>query len=364
MTVKQICNIIEKKYPLKLQEGWDNSGLLVGNYDEQVTGILLTIDVTEKVVDEAISKDCNFIIAHHPIIFRPLKRIVGQNIVEKTVIKAIKNNIAIYGAHTNVDNSNDGINKIICEKLGIQNTRVVLPAEKLLLKLVTFVPKDFAKKVRTAIFEAGAGHIGNYDACSYNIEGIGTFRAGEKTNPFVGKKGELHYEPETRIETIFPAFLKNEILNAMKNAHPYEEIAYDIYPLENTSNAYGSGLIGTLATPVDELQFLQKIKKELDVRCLRHSNLLNKKVKKVAVCSGGCGFLISTAASKGADVFIAADLKYDNFISAQNKILIVDAGHYETEILIKNLFYEFIRKNFINFAVEFSTSFGNPVNYL
>ncbi len=364
MTVKQLCNTIEKEFPLILQEEWDNSGLLVGNPNTEITKILLTIDVTESVIDEAIEKNCNIIIAHHPIIFRPLKKITGQNHVERTVIKAIKHNIAIYGAHTNVDNSSEGINKVICNKLGIKNTRVILPHKNMLFKLVTFVPKNYAEKVREAIFSAGAGHIGKYDSCSYNTDGTGTFRAGEDANPFVGEKNKLHYEAETRIETIFQAFKKNDIINAMLNAHPYEEVAYDIYPLENKTDNYGSGLIGTLEEPQDELTFLHKIKKELDVKCIRHSNLLNKPIKKVAVCSGGCGFLINNAIALGADIFIAADLKYDNFISAQNNILIVDAGHYETEILIKNLFYEFIRKKFINFAVEFSDKFENPVNYL
>jgi dinuclear metal center YbgI/SA1388 family protein len=363
-TISEIIRFIEEKYPPQIQESYDNSGLIVGRAEMQVKGILLTIDVDEDVVEEAIEKKCNFILAHHPIIFHPLKKITGADRIERTIIKAIKNDIAIYGAHTSVDLSIEGINGLIAEKLEIKNLEIIEPKKEILNKIVVFVPKNYAEQVRNAIFEAGAGYIGKYDMCSYNVLGEGTFRALEGTNPFVGEIGKMHTEKEIRIETIFPDFLKNRVLQAMKKTHPYEEIAYDIYKLENKQNKFGAGVIGDLAQATSEIEFLEKIKEQLNVKCLKHSALLNKKIKKIAICSGGCSFLLDKVLSLKADVFIASEFRYDQYIKAKGKIIIVDAGHYETEILIKNLFYNILTKNFTNFAVEFSESFRNPVKIL
>ncbi|MBN2892659.1 MAG: Nif3-like dinuclear metal center hexameric protein [Bacteroidales bacterium] len=362
--IKDLVSIIENKFPPQTQENYDNSGLIVGDKEIEINSVLLTIDINEDVVDEAIEKKCNFIIAHHPIIFRPLKRITGSNYIEKTIIKAIKNDIAIYAAHTSVDNSDQGINKYLCDLLELKNQKIIQPKQEMLFKLVTFVPNEHAEKVRTAIFDAGAGYIGNYDYCSYNTEGIGTFRAGEKANPFVGEKNKLHLENEIRIETVFPGFLKGKIINALLNSHPYEEVAYDIYPLNNEYNKFGAGIIGDIENEADEAEFLSIIKNKFNVQSIRFSNLLNKKVKKVAVCSGAGNFLIEDAIAQKADIYISSEFKYNQYIEAQKRIVIVDAGHYETEVFIKNVFYELLTKKFPNFAVEFSQKFQNPVNYL
>ncbi|MEA3452628.1 MAG: Nif3-like dinuclear metal center hexameric protein [Bacteroidota bacterium] len=362
--VRNLVEVIEEKYPKFIQESYDNSGLITGEKNAEVSGVLLSIDINEKVVDEAIASNCNFIIAHHPVIFHPLKKLTGSNYIERTIIKAIKNDIAIYAAHTSVDNNFEGLNKIICDKIGLKNYQLILPKEKVLNKLVVFVPNSHAQKVRNAIFEAGAGHIGNYDNCSFNIEGTGTFRAGENTQPFVGNKNELHAESEVRIETVFPVFLKNKIVNAMTNVHPYEEVAYDIYSIENKHQKFGTGMIGELEEEIDETEFLKIVKDELNLKCLKHSELKNRKIKKVAICTGACHFLINSAIMQGADVFISSEFKYDQYISAQNQIVLVDAGHYETEIYINNVFYEFLTEKFATFAVKISESFKNPVKYL
>ncbi len=363
MKLKKIIAFIEDQFPPYVQESYDNSGLITGNYSQEITGILLTIDVTESVIDEAISKNCNLIVAHHPVIFHPLKTLTGSNNTEKTVIKAIKNDIAIYAAHTSVDNNYFGLNKIVAEELNLTNLRILDPKPDLLYKIITFVPTDYAEKVRNAMFEAGAGHIGNYDSCSYNLEGQGTFRALENTNPFVGEQGELHFENETRIETIVHAFKLPNVIQAMKNAHPYEEVAYDVYPLVNKTDRFGSGIIGKLPENQNITNFLNFVKKQLNIKSLRYSKPFKDEIKKVAITTGAGHFLMNKAMSSGADVFISAEFRYDQYIAAQNKIVIVDAGHYETEIFIKKIFYPLLSENFTNFAVELS-DFENPVNYL
>jgi len=363
-TIKQIVSYIEQHFPPQVQESYDNSGIITGNLNDKLKGVLITIDIDEEVVQEAIEKNCNLIIAHHPIIFRPLKSLTGKNYIERTVIKAIKNDIAIYAAHTSVDNSYNGLNRIICDKLEVKNTRIIDPKLELLHKLVVFVPTSHEENIKEAIFKAGAGKIGDYDACSFSTSGTGSFRASENTNPFVGEKNKQHFEEEVRLETIFPSFLTNKIINDLIKAHPYEKPAYDIYPLINKHEKFGSGLIGELENETDEIDFIKEIKQKLEIKCLKHSEILNKKIKRIAVCTGAGSFLMYQAMAQQADVFIAAEFKYNQFLDAKNNILIVDAGHYETEVFIKNVFYELITKNFTNFAVEFSKKFTNPVKSL
>ena len=363
-SIKQIIIFIEQYFPPQVQESYDNSGIITGNVNDILKGIILTIDIDEEVVQEAIDKNCNMIIAHHPIIFRPLHSLTGKNYMERTVIKAIKNDIAIYAAHTSVDNSFNGLNKVICDKLGVKNLKIIEPKSDLLYKLITFVPSEFESQIKNAIFKAGAGNIGNYDSCSFSTKGIGSFKAGENTKPFVGQKNKQHFEKEVRIETVFPSFLKNKIITQLINSHPYEEPAFDIYPLINKHQQFGAGLIGELDTEIDEIEFLNQLKQKLEIKCLKHSEILGKKIKKVAVCTGAGSFLMYKAMALKADVFIAAEFKYNQFLDAKNEILIVDAGHYETEVFIKNIFYELITKNFTNFAVEFSKKFSNPVKSL
>jgi len=364
MNVKSITALIEAEAPLSLQESYDNAGLLVGNPAMEVSAVLISIDVTEEVIDEAIAKNCNLIIAHHPLIFGGLKRLTGQNDVQRSVIKAIKNDIAIYAAHTNIDNVLHGVSGKMADKIGLINRRVLVSKPDMLLKLITFVPQLHAYKVREAIFEAGAGQIGNYDACSFNVNGTGTFRANADAQPFVGKAGELHAEEEVRVEVILPVYLKNEVLAALVKAHPYEEPAYDIIALENDWQQTGAGIVGELTEPEDEAAFLQRIKTVFGPTVIRHTRLLNRKISKVALCGGSGSSLLKNAISAGADIYISGDFKYHEFFDAENRIIIADIGHFESEQFTKDIFYEIITKKMPTFAVQISDIKTNPINYL
>ena len=363
MKIKDIINLFNEFAPLQLQESYDNAGLIVGDPEGETNSVLLTIDVTEEVIDEAIKKKDALIIAHHPIIFSPLKKITGKNYAERCIIKAIQNNIAIFAVHTNIDAVYNGVNAKICEKIDLNNTRILEPKEDLLVKLVTFIPDDYVEKVRIKLFEAGAGHIGNYDACSFNTQGIGTFRAGENTNPFVGKKGNIHKENETRFETIIPLFYKDNVIKALMESHPYEEVAYDIYPIKNKFNAAGSGMIGELNKPISEKKMLDLLKEAFNCKCIRHTRFLNKPIKKVALCGGSGSFLLQQAIQNNADIFISGDFKYHQFFDADNKILIADIGHFESEQFTTEIFYDVLTKKLTNFAIHFSKVNTNPLNY-
>ena len=364
MLVKELADFVGSFAPVHFQEDFDNSGLLLGDPEQTVKAVLISLDVTEDVVDEAIEKDANFILAHHPLIFGGLKSITGKNDVERSVIKALQNNIAVYSAHTSLDNMHDGVNKKIAHKLNLENTRILQPLQDELYKLVTFVSSDYANQVREGLFEAGAGKIGDYDSCSYNLQGEGTFRGGEGTNPFVGKKGELHFEKETRIETVFPKNITHRVLQQLFKVHPYEEVAYDIYPIKNEYPLAGSGLIGEFSTALEEKDFLTHLKSVFGTPVIKHSPWLNKTKKKVAVCGGSGSFLIAKAKAAGADAFVTADIKYHQFFEAENKMLITDVGHYESEIFTKEIFYERLSENFSTFAIHLSKTNTNPVNYL
>lgn len=364
MNVKSITALIEAEAPLSLQESYDNAGLLVGNPAMEVNAVLITIDVTEEVVDEAIAKNCNLIIAHHPLIFGGLKKLTGQNDVQRSVIKALKHDIAIYAAHTNIDNVLQGVSGKMADKLGLINRQVLVSKPNMLLKLITFIPQLHAYRVREAIFEAGAGQIGNYDACSFNVNGTGTFRANAAAQPFVGKPGELHSEDEVRVEVILPVYQKNAVLAALKKSHPYEEPAYDIIALENEWANTGAGIVGELAEPEDESAFLQRIKSVFGTTVIRHTRLLNRKISKVALCGGSGSSLLKNAIAAGADIYISGDFKYHEFFEAENRIIIADIGHFESEQFTKDIFYEIITKKMPTFAVQISDIKTNPINYL
>ncbi len=364
MKIQEILKPLEELAPPFLQESYDNAGLLIGNPQTKVDKVLITLDVTESVLNEAIEKKCGLIIAHHPLIFKGLKSITGKNATERIVEIAIRRDIAIYAIHTNLDNVDGGVNDILCKKLGLKNTRILSPKKEILRKLVTFCPEDHAEKVRKAIFAAGAGHIGEYDSCSFNAPGTGSFRGSDETNPFVGEKGKLHYENEIRIETIYPVYKEQAILNALFKAHPYEEVAYDIYFLGNEFTRVGAGMIGELERETDEITFLKNIKKVTGTGCIKHSHLLGKKIKKVAVCGGSGSFLINDAKRAGADVFITGDVKYHDFFEGENKMVIADIGHYESEQFAKELIYSVLNEIFSNFAVLISETNTNSVNYL
>lgn len=364
MKIKDIVSYLETIAPLSYQESYDNSGLIVGDAQQEVTSVLITIDTIESVIDEAIERGANLIVSHHPIVFSAFKKITGANYVERTIIKAIKNNIAIYACHTNLDSVIGGVNSKICEKLELQNCRILSPIQNELQKLVTFVPVDFASVVQDAVFNAGAGCIGNYDKCGFTSQGNGSFRASQNSKPFVGEIGKIHYENEVRFETIFPKHLKNKVISALIKEHPYEEVAYDIYPLQNEYSKVGMGMIGDLNIELEEMDFLKKLKNIFKTGSIRYTNLLNKKIKKVAVCGGSGSFLLKNAIAANADILVTSDFKYHQFFDADNKILIADIGHYESEQFTKEVFYSLLTKKFPNFAFYFSKINSNPINYL
>jgi dinuclear metal center YbgI/SA1388 family protein len=364
MNVKSICELIEEVAPLSLQESYDNAGLLVGDSQMEINSVLICIDVVEEVIDEAIRKNCNLIVSHHPLIFSGLKRLTSQNEVQRCVAKAIKNDIAIYAAHTNLDNVLKGVSGKMAEKIGLLNVRILQPKQNGLLKLITYVPRLHSYGVRQALFEAGAGQIGNYDSCSFNADGTGTFKANEKAQPFVGKIDELHSEPETRIEVILPDYLKNQVLEALLKRHPYEEPAYDFIPLRNAWNQVGAGVLGELEEPEDELGFLNRIKEIFHNPTIKYTNLLGKKIKRVALCGGSGSSFLPDALKAKADIYISGDFKYHEFFDAQRRILIADIGHFESEQFTKDIFFEIITKKMPTFAVQISDSKTNPINYL
>jgi dinuclear metal center YbgI/SA1388 family protein len=364
LTLTDIATYLESIAPLSLQESYDNSGLQVGLPGQEIHSALIAVDVTEDVLDEAIDKKCNLIVSHHPLIFNGLKKLTGRTFVERIILKAIKNDIAIYAGHTNFDSIQSGVNARICEKLHLQNIRILKPASGLLKKLVTFIPAEQAEKVREAVFRAGAGQIGNYDRCSFNSEGLGSFRGNEKTHPFVGQKGVIHFEKEIRFETIFPAPMQKKIVDALLKTHPYEEVAYDIYPVENKWPSVGMGMIGDTESPETETDYLLKIKRIFNAKIIRHTKPRGELVRKVAVCGGTGSFLLEDAMAANADVFITADFKYHQFFGAEDKVVIADIGHYESEQFTKELFYELLREKFPKFAVRLSERNTNPVEYL
>jgi dinuclear metal center YbgI/SA1388 family protein len=363
MKIKDIINSLELFAPPSLQEGYDNTGLLTGDENTDCSGILISLDAMEAVVDEAVKKGCNLIVSHHPIIFSGLKMITGKGYVQKTVIKAIKNDIALYAIHTNLDNVLNGVNGRIASLLGLKNISVLSSKENQLKKLYTFVPVEHADKVRQAIFDAGGGHIGNYDECSFNAEGFGTFKGGANTDPYVGKPGELHRENEIKVEVIFPAWLEGRIINGLLTAHPYEEVAYDIIKLENKFSSIGSGVIGELDQPMNEAEFLKGLKEKFSLKVIKHTQLMNKPVSKVAICGGAGSFLISSALAAGAGFFITSDIKYHEFFDANDKMVIADIGHYESEQFTINLLQEFLEQKFPTFAVLKTEVNTNPVQY-
>ena len=363
MLLRNIVEHLENIAPIPYQEAYDNAGLLVGGKTWDITAALITLDVTEEVVDEAIAHGCNLIISHHPIIFKGIKKITGSNEVERCLIKAIKNDIAIYAAHTNLDSITGGVNSKICEKIGLINCRILAPAKNQLLKLVTYVPENHIENVRTALFSAGAGVIGNYDQCSYSASGYGTFRGNDESRPFVGTKGEQHTEKEFRLETVVPRHLAAKAVSALLGAHPYEEVAYDLIPLENDFPTVGSGMIGELAKPLDEVDFLTLVKQLFGCKMIKHTELLNRKIRKIAVCGGSGSFLVSKAIAENADLFISADFKYHDFFEADKRIVLADIGHYESEQFTKEVLREIVLKKFPTFALRLSDVKTNPVSY-
>ncbi|MFG6686375.1 Nif3-like dinuclear metal center hexameric protein [Mariniflexile sp. HNIBRBA6329] len=363
MIVQDVINHLEELAPLAYAEDFDNVGLLVGDKNAKVTGILVTLDTLEAVVDEAIAEKCNLIVSFHPIIFKGLKKLTGKNYAERVVMKAIKHDIAIYSIHTALDNAVQGVNDIICNTLGLINKRILIPQSETIKKLTTYVPKNEAEQLRTALFNAGAGTIGNYSNCSFNVEGYGTFNGNDTSNPTKGEKGVTHTEAETKITITYPKHLESQILQTLFKSHSYEEVAYEVTTLENKNQNIGIGMVGELEESMTELNFLAFLKQKMNTKCVRHSTLLNKNIKKIAVLGGSGSFAIEAAKATGADAFITADLKYHDFFTAENSILLADVGHYESEQNTKNGLVAYLTKKITNFAIILSKTNTNPVKY-
>lgn len=363
MLLQNIITELEKFAPLAYQESYDNCGLLVGNKQQEITGAILCLDCTEAIIDEALQKKCNLIIAHHPIIFGGIKKLNGSNYVERTIIKAIQNNVAIYACHTNLDNVKQGVNKKMADKLGLINQQILAPKNSLLKKLVTFIPHSHFEMVREALFNAGAGNIGNYSHCSFTLEGNGSFKPNAEANPFSGTKHELSQGKELRLEVIFEKMNESKILNALRKSHPYEEVAFDIYQLDNSYQNIGSGMVGELQTEMTEIDFFNLLKANFKLKTLKHTPFLTKKVKKVALCGGSGSFLLKNAINSNSDVYISSDFKYHEFFDAENRIVIADIGHYESEQFTPEIFYEIISNKFPNFATYLTEINTNPVDF-
>lgn len=363
MKIKEITSYLESIAPLSYQESYDNSGLIVGNPDDEVSKALISLDCTEQVVDEAIEKGCDIIISHHPIVFKGLKKFNNSNYVSRTVIKAIKNNIALYAIHTNLDNVLGGVSSKIAEKLELEQQAILSPKSGLLKKLVVYVPRAQVEEVRQALFDAGAGSIGDYDQCSYNSAGYGTFRPLPGANPSIGQVGTHERVEETKIEVIYPQHIERQVIVSMLAAHPYEEVAYHTITLDNKLQYVGSGIIGNLRQAMDAQEFLAYLKQKLQLHVIRHTKLSPNKISRIALCGGAGGFLLPEAKRSGADIFITADYKYHEFFDAEDDIIIADIGHYESEQFTQELLIDIIRKKFVNFAVLLTEIDTNPIKY-
>lgn len=363
-TIKEITNYLENIAPISSQESYDNSGLIVGNPSEKVTGILVSLDCTEEVVEEAIAKKCNLIVAHHPIVFGGLKKINGKNYVERTVLKAIKNNIAIYAIHTNLDNAFNGVNAEIAKRLNLVNTRVLQPKEDVLTKLIVYVPETHTELLKQALFEAGAGEIGKYGECSFTMKGVGTYKPLEGSNPFEGTQDKRSEVQEDRVEVLVSTHKMNKVLQAMFDAHPYEEVAYELVKLHNVNQYEGAGMIGELSQPMDEKEFLQQLKTTFNCGVVRHTKLIGKPIEKVAVCGGAGSFLLKTAIGQQADIYITGDMKYHEFFDAENHLVIADIGHYESEQYTSDLLTTFLKTAFTSLLIHRTELTTNPIHYL
>jgi dinuclear metal center YbgI/SA1388 family protein len=357
--------------PTAYAEDFDNVGLLTGNPNHEITGILVCHDALEPVIQEAIEKKCNLIICFHPILFSGLKKITGANYVEKALIKAIKNDIAIYAVHTGLDNHPEGVNKIMSKALGIEKSTVLIPKENHIRKLVTYTIPDNFEDLRNALFDAGAGTIGNYEDCSFGSKGIGTYMGNENSNPKIGERFEFVENEEIKIEVTFEKHLESKILKALFNNHVYEEVAYEVYELKNKHQNIGLGHIGSLPHPMSEEAFLKHVKKTFQCDGIRHSTLLAKPIERVAVLGGSGSFAIKAAKQAGADVFVTADLKYHDYYTAENELVLMDIGHFESERFTKNYIVDFLKEKMLNFAPAFeigkiflSEQNTNPVKYL
>ncbi|GGG54053.1 Nif3-like dinuclear metal center hexameric protein [Hymenobacter glacieicola] len=362
-TVQDLARVLERAAPLAYQESYDNAGLQCGNPQMEVRGVLIALDCTPAVVDEALSRGCNVVVAHHPLIFKPLKRLTGANEVEQTLLKAIRHDVALYAAHTNLDNVRQGVNRKLAEKLGLQNLRILDPKPGLLAKLITYVPPTHTQAVLDALYEAGAGQVGDYAGCSFHTEGIGTFTPGAGTNPFIGQPHEPETVRENRVEVLLPLHLQGPALRALRQAHPYEEVAYEIIRLENVNQEVGSGMIGELPAPLSPGQFRQLLKTALGIPVVKHTEF-EQPITRVALCGGAGSFLIGKARAAGADAYVTGDLKYHEYFGAEGRLLLCDVGHFESEQFTGEIFRDLLLGNFgSTFALFIAETITNPVRY-
>ena len=361
--ISEVISYLEDFAPKALQESYDNAGLICGNKNDDISGIIISLDCIEEIIEEAIATNCNLVICHHPIVFKGLKSLTGKNYIEKTVIKAIKNDISIYASHTNLDNVKGGVSFKIAEKIGLKNVKILQPKKGNLQKLITYSPVKDTESVLDALSLAGAGNIGNYSDCSFISEGEGTFKPNEAAKPHIGVSDQLEKVKENRIEVIFPSHLQSKILQALKQAHPYEEVAYYIHDIDNYNQDIGSGVIGELENEIDKIDFFDHLKITFNLDVIRYTESRNQSIKNVALCGGAGSFLLGTARAKGADIFITGDFKYHEFFDAEGQIIIADIGHYESEQYTSELFYEVISKKFTNIAVRLAKTITNPVRY-
>ena len=364
MCINDLIKELEAFAPPVYQESYDNAGLITGNRGWDCTGVLCTLDCTEAVVMDAVAKNANLIVAHHPILFSGIKKLSGNGYVERALIAAIKNDIAIYAIHTNLDNVAKGVNNRIADKLGLEQRRVLVPKPGLICKLYTYAPASHADVVKEALYAAGAGKIGLYEECSFSTTGSGTFKPIAGAAPYIGTVGERETAEETKIEVIFPQYLQARVLKALTAAHPYEMVAYEVIKLENYHQDIGSGLLGVLPIETNEAIFLESIKNAFGTSCIRHTPLRGKPVKTVAICGGAGSFLTRAAIGAGADFYITADVKYHEFFDADGQIVLADIGHWESEQFTTELLAEFLKDKFPTFAVLKTEVNTNPVMYL
>ncbi|UWX62484.1 Nif3-like dinuclear metal center hexameric protein [Chryseobacterium oranimense] len=363
MTISEVISKIETRIPLQQAEDFDNVGLLCGVPDRNVSGILVCHDALENVVDEAIQRNCNLIVCFHPIIFSGLKSLTGKNYVERAVLKAIENKIAIYAIHTAFDNDFFGVNHGICRQLGLKDLKILQPKKNNLKQLSVFVPKEHSENVKEALFAAGAGNIGFYDECSFTLNGKGTFRPVEGSNPFSGQQDIRENADEDMISVIFEDYKKGKIVSAMKAAHPYEEVAYQIYQLDNENQYSGLGMYGELEAEMDEEDFLRMVKEKFGLEIIKHSDFTHKKIKRVGVLGGSGASGIKAALSQKCDAYLTGDIKYHDYFQAESKMLICDIGHYESEQFVTQQLFEILSQKFSTFAISKSIEKTNPVNY-
>lgn len=366
MQIRQVTEYLNSRFLPFYQESYDNSGFLIGDPAAELKGILITLDVTPDAVDEAISGGFNLIVSHHPLIFNGLKRITTESETGRMISLLLQNQIAVYAAHTNLDNLDWGVNGILANKLGLNDCRILRPTGGALRKLVTYVPTEHAETLRQALFAAGAGGIGQYDECSYNSDGYGTFRAGQNATPYCGEVGKLHCEPETRIEVIYEKRIERKLIQRLIDNHPYEEPAYDCLPLDNSFVKIGAGMVGNLSSPLPISDFLETVKATLGLPVIRTSQFNHNSkstIKTVAICGGSGSFLIGDAKSAGADIYMTGDLKYHDFQQSEGKIILADIGHYESEQFAKELIYSVISEKFSTFACQISKQAGSLIQY-